>query len=367
MSLSRMALRLATMEALRPSASVLMPAWAPDTVYALGAQVRNTDPTYGDLIYQVATSGTSASSGAGPSGIQAVPAWDIGIAYTSGMLAFAAGLVWSAVIDNTGVAPSSDPTRWIPARVPLIVDGTVNWKFVRPLWPTLAQDRLFDSRLAPLDDLDPDDRKAVGVVYTDEDHSVETGQKSGGPPFKREVAVIIDLSMVAMLPTGDQAAPYAAGIPYIDSELEASIDAIEAQARFALFSGPTGKLFRDLTGLMITEIHSMPKRTSEESAPLSSRMLTIKAIVPDDHYDAAPAAQPSGNDRLPEPLKSVVAALAAGSYGAKLAAGLAVNVPVMPTPTPLKTVTLDIQPGSPPGPLDATKPQIDVSIALPQA
>ena len=222
-------------------------------------------------------------------------------------------------------------------------------------WPTLGGRYIFDSRLDPIEDLAADERRSIAVVYTEDDNG-EAGQKAGGPPFKRTVELAIELSVAALVTDGTD---YAAGIPVTDGELESSLDLFEAQVRFVLFYGPTGKLFRDLTGRRCNDIHSVPKRTAEEGVRLAMRTLRMKVTIPDDDYLAAPAAGLTGNDRLPEPLKSVIAALASGSYGAKLGAGLAADSSMMPARTALATVTFDTQPGSPPAAHDAAKPQIN--------
>jgi hypothetical protein len=223
-------------------------------------------------------------------------------------------------------------------------------------WPTLAAQYVFDSRLDPIGDLKDDERRPVVVIYTDDD-SGDAGQKAGGPPFKRDVDLMFEISVAAMVT--DDGATYAPGTPLTDGELEASLDLLEAQIRFSLMYAPCGVLWRNLTGRRVTSIHSAPKRTSEESARLAMRTLRLKTTIPDDDYVAAPATALTGNDRLPEPLKSVIAALASGSYGAALGAGLAPPAPQMPVATPLQTVTFDMQPSAPPAPLDDTKPQIN--------
>lgn len=312
MSLSRLALRLTALEALAPSASLTCAQWQAAHAYAVGDRFCSADPTYGELIYRVIAAGTS------------------GVAAPSGLAAD-------------------------------IADGAAHYAYALPRWPTLGQKSIFDTRLLPLDDLNGDDRKPTASVYTEEDHSVETGQKAGGPPFKREVALLIELAVQQLLPTGDPAAPFAAGVPFTDAECEAALDLFEAQARFALFYGPTGVLWRKLTGRRVTDIHSIPKRGAEESSPLAQRTLTVKCIIPDDDYTDTIPGQPVGLDRLPDPLNSVIGALASGSYGATLAAGLTAPAPLMPTGIPLKTVAFKLQPGAPPAAEDDSKPQINAS------
>ena len=211
-------------------------------------------------------------------------------------------------------------------------------------WPTLATKYVYDSAIDPIEDLQPTERRPIAVIYT-EDDAGEGGQKAGGPPFKRIVDLVIELSVAVMLPDGDV---FVAGLPITDGELESSLDLFEGQVLFALMIGPTGMLWRSLTARRVSETHSVPKRTGEEGIRLAMRTLRLKTQIPDDVYPAAPESAPVGNDALPEPLKTVIAALAAGSYG-------------MPVMTPLNTVTLDLQPGSASAPHDAAKPQINAT------
>jgi hypothetical protein len=310
MTISRIALRLCTLEALAPSASQSATQWQASTAYNLGDTRANST-----AIYQNTAAGTSAASG-GPTGFAA---------------------------DTT--------------------DGTAHWKYVGPLWPTLGTAHIFDSRLDPIDDLSDGERRPVAVVYTEDDTGAPA-QHAGGPPFKRDVDLVIEMSVIAQVT--EDGGTYAAGVPFTDGELEASLDLFEAQARFALLYGPTGALWRSLTGRRVLDIHSMRHATSEESARLAMRTLRMKVTIPDDCYLAAPTPGLSGNNRLPEPLKSVVAALAGGSYGAALGAGLAADVPMMPPRVDLDTVTFDIQPGAPPAARDASKAQINASATIAQ-
>lgn len=233
---------------------------------------------------------------------------------------------------------------------PAALVGTVS-----PAWPTLAGDFVCDSQLDPIDDLDPQNRKPSIIVYTNEDIGT-AGQHSGGPEFKREVDLAIELATLAMLKVGDD---YVPGVPLTDAEIESDLDLLEAQVRFALFYGPTGSLWRKLTGRRVISITSVAHRTSEESLRLGMRTLTLKTQIPDDVFVAAPPAQQTGLDCLPEPLKSVIVALQSGCYGAKLGAGLATKAPLMPVAVPLEGVSFDMQVGAPPAAKDDGKTQIN--------
>lgn len=209
-------------------------------------------------------------------------------------------------------------------------------------WPTLAEGRWFDSRIDPIEDLQPGESKTVGCVYTDnqEDYA---GQKKGGPPFRQVIDLVFELSVVARAATDPSV--YDVGIPETDAELEASLDLLEAQIGFILFYHPLGKIWRDLTGRKVTDPRSVPHRSSEEGMRLAKRTVTWKVEVPEDCYAAAPAATPTGLDRLPEKLRTVIAALADTAYGAKIGVGLALGAPVMPVLPSLRKVVVALDLG----------------------
>lgn len=220
-------------------------------------------------------------------------------------------------------------------------------------WPTTAGAYVFDSRLDPLEDLKPGGAQPTICVYTDEDEG-SSGQKAGGPPFKQIVELCLELSVIASAPSDADPDVFVAGVPETDAELEASLDLIEAQVRFILFFGSTGEIWRELCGRKVSSIRSTPSRSSEEGARLAMRRSVWKVELVDDVYDPAPVTSPTGVARLPDPLKTVIAALLNTAYGAKIGAGLAGAAPVMPIAAPLKTVTLNEKLADPTGALPAS-------------
>lgn len=217
-------------------------------------------------------------------------------------------------------------------------------------WPTIAGGNVFDSRIDPIDDLAPSQSVPVVCVYTEHDNG-DPGQKTGGPPFLRTVDLIIEIAVVSRTAEPDQ---FDAGVPQSDAQLDASLDLLEAQIRFSLFFHARGTLWRKLTGRNVTDLRSLPHRTSEEFDRLAMRTITMQVRIPDDCYDPAPTADPAGNNRLPEPLKGVIAALGSTSYGKKIGEGLAVDAPVMPTKVPLKKIVFSFDVAKPDGSRDGT-------------
>jgi len=219
-------------------------------------------------------------------------------------------------------------------------------------WLTLAGKSLFDSRVDPIDDLSPHESRPIACIYTDDDEGMP-GQKAGGPPFRMIVDLVFELSVVALAPSDADPDVYEAGIPETDAELEGSLDLLEAQIKFILLFHPNGFIWRRLTGRKVKSIHSVAHRSSEEAVRLARRRVVWKVEVLDDCFDAAPAANVTGLDRLPQPLRGVVETLAATAYGAKIAQGLALDTPTMPVAPPLKTVTLNEAVANPAGVMPA--------------
>ncbi len=208
-----------------------------------------------------------------------------------------------------------------------------------PSWPTLAADWVFDSRIDPLEDalIRGGKPRAAIVVFTDGDMGY-AGQHRGGPPFRRIVDLCFDISQIAWEPTGDN--EYVAGVPLTDAELEADLDRIESEIALALLYAPGGKIWRQLTGSMVTDPRTTPHRDSEEGARLAWRSMVWKVQVPDDSFEALPLTNLVGLNRLPQPLQGVAAQLLESSYGSVIAAALGLSMPTMPLGTPLTTVTL---------------------------
>lgn len=206
-------------------------------------------------------------------------------------------------------------------------------------YPTLAGKLIFDSLFDPIDDLQKDYQQPIVVVYT-EDDDADSKAAGGGPPFLSIVDLCFELSVVVSS-RPDQGADYEAFYPVADGELDATLDLLEAQVLFALFNAPTGKIWRDLTARRVLSVKSLPHHSGEERIRLARRTLRLATVVQEDVYDPALIATPQGLDRLPQPLQTVVKALVAGGYGAKLGVGIAPSAPLMPLATPLQTVTLN--------------------------
>lgn len=206
-------------------------------------------------------------------------------------------------------------------------------------WPTIARHRVYDAKIDAIDDLVLGAPAAVVAVYADDDES-RSYQK--GPPFERYVELCFELSVAQLMENPDAPASYEPAVPVTDAESEASLDLLETSIRFALMYGPTGALFRKASGNRIMSVTSKPTRSGEEAIRLAMRNIVMRVQIEDDCFDLAPNNAATGLDRLPQPFRSVVAALPDSAYGRAVAAGLAEFAPTAPVPTRPFTIAATI-------------------------
>ncbi|QDM26996.1 hypothetical protein FNL56_13400 [Tardiphaga sp. vice304] len=192
--------------------------------------------------------------------------------------------------------------------------------------PTMAEGRVYDSRIA---ELSPesfcDDAKATVILMTDGDEGEALSAQNGGPPFKRMIDVVVEMGMVMALNDEDG---YVVGYPDTDARLEASLDLLEFQImrRLAYAPAPMSVLFRKFTRIRSHQNHRQV--LDDSGVKIACRILTLTCEVNDDRVQVYQTdALPTGFAVLPEPLRSVALVLPDGSPGhdacVAIAAGLA--------------------------------------------
>lgn len=209
------------------------------------------------------------------------------------------------------------------------------------LWPTLAGAFVSDSRLAPIDDLSPEEQRPAVIVTTDgTDLKFANGNFSDGA-----LEVTLDLAMVAKEPVLDDHGKIIDFVPqpsFTDPRLEAFLDELEHDCFHAIRgSAALARIF------LMTRWESAPERNGEVRLPLARRIVTITGrLLKMDCASPLPGAPPEGLSRLPQPLRDVVESLPEDSYARPIAEALAGVAPVAPTRVPFTgmTLTVDLPP-----------------------
>lgn len=218
--------------------------------------------------------------------------------------------------------------------------------------PTIAENRVYDSRIAPEhpDDFG-EDAKPVVIVLTDGDEGDALSDQNGGPPFRRGVALVLDLGMVCQEKAAADPDGYLIGYPDTDARLEASLDVLQTQIvrHLSASDAPLPLWFQRFVRIWKQESHRQVE--DQAAVKLARRLLTLTCELNDDVYDVAmPGAAPAtGLDVLPEPLRSVALLMPAGSAGADTCAAIAAALGGTPfTAGTFTGVDLTVDAGDPP-------------------
>lgn len=211
----------------------------------------------------------------------------------------------------------------------------------KPPWPTMAQNRVFDSRQDQIQGLEVGQVVPMIVVYTDDDTGHAISNNYDGPPFDHDTHLVMEITLgqATEYKADDESDPVLVLIPpQSDPELEAAIDVLEAQVQ---------RVFRDKTLLgpwgehlsaVINRVKSWDSKRfidRETSIRLVSRQITleVKLVQPQD------PAIGTGDPYIPEPFNGVLQAVIddSGPYAPtaqaiqKLTLG---NSPTTPYPLP---------------------------------
>ena len=180
--------------------------------------------------------------------------------------------------------------------------------FTEP-YPTLAEERVFDSRIDPLQGQKGRDAVPTIIVYTDDDTGEELSSNNGGPPFRRYVNLVIEM-MIGTVTAHDGGEIYE--LFPADAENEALLDVFEHQVRFALadFTNPWTELL--LTDFMIRVLDWDSKRMMTEDGNLrwSARQVTARIEIRDDDLPEVVAVAPD-EPSLPKNIQKLLDAVEA--------------------------------------------------------
>ncbi len=146
--------------------------------------------------------------------------------------------------------------------------------------PTMADERVFDSRVDPLVFRNFHEPMPAAIVYTDDDAG-ESVNQSGAPLMRRVVDLRVELVMGSC---GTVDGEQALLLPLTDAELEARLDLFEAQVRWALLSTPARSYSSAFAAYVVRVLSIDSHATRDESGErrFASRVLHLKTIINDD-------------------------------------------------------------------------------------
>lgn len=199
--------------------------------------------------------------------------------------------------------------------------------------PTIAEGRIYDSRISPEQpDTFGEDAKPTVIILTDGDEGDALSDQNGGPPFHRRIEVVFDIGMMVQEKAPDDDDGFIIGYPDTDARLEASLDILQTQiVRYlSASSDPLAILFQRFVRPWKQESHRQVEDNT--SLKMARRLFTMTCEINDDCYPllAPGATPPTGLDVLPEPLRTVCLLMPEGSAGADTCAAIAAAIG--PTP-----------------------------------
>lgn len=169
--------------------------------------------------------------------------------------------------------------------------------------PTMAEDRVFDSRLDPLLFKQYSTPMPGIIVYTDDDEGDLIARGSGTGPFRRWIDLRIELvigSFNTEIIDGEQQLVF--DLPMTDAQLEAQLDLFEQQVKWALWALPNrvySHAFRKYV-VRIENFKSHASRDESGNNRFASRRMHFKLEIPDDCSPDFLALQPG--EKAPPPI-----------------------------------------------------------------
>lgn len=186
-------------------------------------------------------------------------------------------------------------------------------------FPTMAEQRVFDSRLDPAEIAEDSERQPYIVVYTDDDAGDELSTNNGGPPWGRTIDLVLHMAVGAYgelvdSETGQTITGF--GPIETDAQIEALLDLVEYQAERALFTGgPWTETFLQLTK-NITQKNSIRFGDPRDArVKYSERMVIYKVAMRDDWITdpprtvSVPPGEPDLSPVLPSHIQALVTAI----------------------------------------------------------
>lgn len=187
-------------------------------------------------------------------------------------------------------------------------------------FPTLAGNKVYDSRSIPLQDLDRDAPYTPTLgVYTGNTRVVRRGDLAAADDYQASAVIEVVAELAVVARDMNPADPNGSGEEYVDAMAATDPDArlvlgaLCSQVRYLLTQGTTGYFFRDLI-MGISQIDEEPFEVPNLGLRWQRTTMRFHCELRDDSFDP-------DNGGFPSPVKDLLSKLPAGSYArAKLIA-----------------------------------------------
>lgn len=148
--------------------------------------------------------------------------------------------------------------------------------FMQQPWPTFAGPNIFDSKIEPVEDMAKDRAFPCCVVYTDYDK--DHWNKGAKAQAERSMTVTLELLIVqaAKVTNEGELASYQLDCPVTDSEIENSLDFLEAQIFRALTADNVSANCFNYLCSSYTSVISRRGASIEGGQRLAARQITLE-------------------------------------------------------------------------------------------
>lgn len=184
-------------------------------------------------------------------------------------------------------------------------------------WPTMARDRVFDSRQDPIDMTGAIEMMPVVVVHSESDR--QSRSVNGLLAVSRTVDRRLDLRIeIALTPRAfDEAGVPLSLWPVVDADLEATLDLFEYQVETALFgAGPWAAWWRGLAAITETTSSRYVIEIEQQNLRFAAREIVLAASIAGDcHPKAVIDGQAVPATALPAAFTAVTAKILADGSG----------------------------------------------------
>lgn len=190
-------------------------------------------------------------------------------------------------------------------------------------FPTLAENRVFDSRAVSVRELDRSrDFTPVLALYT-----VESGSKlrsSISAATDRDADAVIDVVAELAVSVKDEGETFTDAMASDDPEARLVLAALTSQVRYLLEHAPSGSLFRRVVRA-VTNVEIKTFAAPELGLRWQRQTIRLHCEISDDDFDV-----PDGE--LPEPCRSLLSQLPEQSYAWTKLTALATHFAQQPLP-----------------------------------